>query len=71
MSDVVRVLIVDDDLDIARMLDARLTAGGCLVSTCSHVDEAIAALSGLPYDAVLTDLQLPGPSGLVLGDSVG
>jgi diguanylate cyclase (GGDEF)-like protein len=64
-----RVLVVDDDRfhrDLAR--DA--LAPDVRVECCGSAEEALAALAREPADLVLSDLTMPGASGLVLLDHV-
>jgi sigma-B regulation protein RsbU (phosphoserine phosphatase) len=59
-----RILVVDDDPDINRLLRARLTARGYEVSTAASGEEALELLSETPADIVFLDISLPGISGL-------
>ena len=58
-----RILVVDDDPDIYRLLRARLTARGYEVSTAASGEEALELLSETPADIVFLDISLPGISG--------
>ena len=61
------ILVVDDDAPAARMLTEVLTREGYAVTMALSVQEAVAALdSGARFDAALTDLRMPGASGLDL-----
>ncbi len=59
-----RILVVDDDPDINRLLRTRLTARGYEVSTAVSGEEALELLSETPADIVFLDISLPGISGL-------
>lgn len=59
MADRHRVLVVDDEPLIVGMLRDLFEAQGLLVSTATNGDEAIRLLSAGPYDAVITDLNMP------------
>lgn len=59
-----RILVVDDDPDINRLLRARLTARGYDVSTAASGEEALALLADRPADIIFLDISLPGISGL-------
>jgi response regulator RpfG family c-di-GMP phosphodiesterase len=62
----VRVLIVDDELSVRKMLAVMLTQGGV---TCTHVptpEEALAKLQNEIFDAVISDLQMGATSGMDL-----
>jgi two-component system OmpR family response regulator/two-component system response regulator QseB len=61
-----RVLIVEDDPDIASGLHAALKQHGCAVDAASNLHQAWLALSMEPFDAVLLDLGLPDGDGLTL-----
>jgi two-component system OmpR family response regulator/two-component system response regulator QseB len=61
-----RVLIVEDDPDIASGLSAALKQEGCAVDLAPSLGQAWSALSVEPFDAVLLDLGLPDGDGLTL-----
>jgi DNA-binding response OmpR family regulator len=59
-----RIFVVEDDLDIAELLEFNLVRHGYLVSTFSDGSEAYdGILSDLP-DLVILDLTLPGLTGM-------
>ena len=58
-----RVLVVDDDPAIRRLLKAILMRAGHEVDLAAEGGEALAALAKAPYDAVILDLMMPGVSG--------
>jgi DNA-binding NtrC family response regulator len=60
------VLVVDDEPALREVLSQRLTDWGCEVSTAGDVAEAEAVLSRARPDLVLSDVVLPGLSGLDL-----
>jgi DNA-binding NtrC family response regulator len=60
------VLVVDDEPALREVLSQRLTDWGCHVSTAGDVAEAEAVLSRTHPDLVLSDVVLPGLSGLDL-----
>jgi len=60
------ILIVDDEEDIRRLLAMALQRAGFTVSTASGGSEALEALRAGAYDLVVTDLRMPGMSGLDL-----
>ena len=65
-----RVLIVDDQPDMARTL-ARLFSGDAEVTTAASGAEALAAIEGTDrFDLVLCDIMMPGMTGLELFDRV-
>ncbi len=58
-----RVLVVEDERDIAALVAYHLAREGYRVRTASGGQEALAALGAEPADLVLLDLMLPGFSG--------
>jgi len=65
-----RVLIVDDDRRMRRTLQILLERMGLDSAAAADAREAHEHLRGARFDLVLTDLQLPGPSGLDLLDEI-
>lgn len=61
-----RLLIVDDETAHMRALCETLQAHGFNVVGCEHGESALAALRQAPFDLLLTDLMMPGMSGLAL-----
>jgi two-component system nitrogen regulation response regulator NtrX len=61
-----RILIVDDEANIRRMLAGLLESEGHVTAAAGDADEAIAAMQAEEADVVLLDLALPGASGLVV-----
>jgi CheY-like chemotaxis protein len=59
----VRILIVDDDFDTARMMKVLLKQEGYEVELAFDGREALATARVLKPDVVLLDLTLPGMSG--------
>lgn len=59
-------LVVDDNKDTCEVLKQILIAAGASVQTAHTVREGVAALQESQPDIVLTDLAIPGESGLVL-----
>lgn len=57
------ILIIDDDVNINKMLDVVLTKAGYRVSHAYSGTEALLFLSGEKPDLILLDLMLPGLSG--------
>ena len=65
------VLVVDDDPAVGKVLSAQLAQAGI---GCRHVPDAAAALALLrenPVDVVITDLRMPGASGMELLGEIG
>ena len=65
-SDEVRVLVVDDDVDAAKMLAELLTVDGYLVISAHSVLEATHIATDFHPTAALLDLGLPDGDGLHL-----
>ena len=61
-----RILVVDDDLSVARVIARMAESLGHATTVAGSVDEALGHLSRSSFDAVLTDLSMPGRSGLDL-----
>lgn len=61
-----RLLLVDDDADLLRLLEVRLSANGYRVTTCSSAEAALARLAVAPFDLVISDVRLPDRDGLAL-----
>src|SRR5437773_3368377 len=59
-----RILVVDDDEALLRLLSMRLSANGFAVTTCATGDEALALAKREMIDFALTDLRLPDRDGL-------
>ena len=61
-----RILVVDDDESLRRVTQVQLQQGGYDVTTASDGNEALGVLERFPADLVITDLKMPGMSGLEL-----
>ena len=61
-----RLLIVDDDADLLRLLEMRLGANGYGVACCTRAETALARLAAERFDLVLSDVRLPDRDGLAL-----
>jgi two-component system NtrC family sensor kinase len=66
-----RVLVVDDEPEIAALLQERLRADGLKVATASSGRRALAALEAGGVDAVVSDLRMPDMDGAALADEIG
>lgn len=58
-----RVLVVDDDADMAAFLSLILQREGLRVETAEDGETALAAVASAPPDLVLLDVMMPGTSG--------
>jgi len=61
-----RVLIVDDEASVRRVMAAVLGQMGLACETAGNGEEALGVLERQPVDAVISDLQMPGMSGMEL-----
>jgi two-component system, NtrC family, nitrogen regulation response regulator NtrX len=59
-----RILVVDDEANLRRMLKALLQEEGWAVEEAASAEEGLARASEIRPDAILLDLVLPGRSGL-------
>jgi len=60
------VLLVDDDTQVLNMLERALTSASVRVSSVSTGAEALTLLAREAFDAVVSDIRMPGISGLKL-----
>jgi two-component system response regulator GlrR len=61
-----KILVVDDDPSILKVIRMRLEAEGYRVTTAVEAKKAIALAAEKPFDAALLDLKLKGENGLCL-----
>jgi len=61
-----RILVVDDDLSVARAIAHMAESLGHATTVAVSVDDALGQLAQAAFDVVLTDLSMPGRSGLDL-----
>lgn len=61
-----RILIVDDEENLRRVTQLRLQQAGFEVATAPDGESALTLLEKSPQDLVITDLRMPGLSGLDL-----
>ncbi len=61
-----RVLVVDDDESLRRVTQVQLEQAGFTTTTAADGAEALAILQKMPADLVITDLKMPGMSGIEL-----
>ena len=59
-----RILVVDDNQDICQMTATGLKKAGHMTETHLSAESALAALKTGTWDAVLTDMRMPGMDGL-------
>jgi len=63
-----RVLLVEDDVSIARFIEMALEDQGLELTVCTDVESALAVLKDGPVQLIISDLMLPGLSGYDLLD---
>ncbi len=66
MMEMKRVLVVDDEEGVRRMITALLHREGFVVSGTADGEEALRRLSEEPFDLVISDVRMPGLDGLGL-----
>jgi two-component system KDP operon response regulator KdpE len=59
-----RILVIDDETQITRVLRAALSAQGYDVRTANDPEEGLRTFKDWPPDLVITDLMMPGMSGV-------
>lgn len=66
----IRILIVEDDENISKMLAATLSIGGYSYEQCADGMDAVQRIPDGEYDLVLLDVMLPGCDGFAVLDAV-
>ena len=66
-----RILVVDDEPGIVRILTRRLMANGYLVLSAASGQEALAKLATFRPKAILLDVMMPGMDGVQLAERLG
>ena len=61
-----KILIVDDDASLRRVLEYNLAEEGYSVATAASGEEALELLGRSPFDLMVTDIQMSGISGMEL-----
>jgi two-component system response regulator AtoC len=64
------VLVVDDDPDVGKVIEALLVQAGIGCRWVPDAESALSVLRDRPMDVVLTDLRMPGASGLDLLEQI-
>ncbi len=67
---VAKILIVDDDRNIRRVLTASLESAGHLVAAAENAEQALELLAESPPNAVMTDVRMAGMGGFKLLDAI-
>ena len=66
MSEEARILVVDDEQSMREFLEIFFRREGFDVVTTGDVDSALVAVESDDFDVVITDIKMPGRSGLDL-----
>jgi putative nucleotidyltransferase with HDIG domain len=61
-----RILVVDDDPAICKLLTAKLKTSGFTSQSCNSAEVALQVLSQEAFDAIISDLNMAGMTGLEL-----
>jgi CheY-like chemotaxis protein len=61
-----RLLYVEDNEDIREAIAALLEADDRVILACATAEEALVVLESQPVDVLITDISLPGMSGMEL-----
>jgi len=70
MSNGARLLLVDDDPSLLRLMTLRLEGEGYQVTSADCAETAIPLLGKNQFDVVLSDLRMPGLDGMALFDEI-
>src|SRR6266853_2060528 len=70
MSDLKRILIVDDDPDVHQLLRAALQTGDRQIESAYDGLEGLRSIESVAYDLVMTDVNMPGLDGMALTERV-
>jgi putative nucleotidyltransferase with HDIG domain len=65
-AEALRVLVVDDNASLLRFLVSAFSANGCAVSQAAAAEQALGLIVEEPFDLVVSDIKMPGLSGLDL-----
>ena len=61
-----KILVVDDEASMRKMLEILFTGAGYQVQCAESAESALKAMSRSPFDLILWDIRMPGLSGLDL-----
>lgn len=65
-----KILLVDDDLDLSKLLQEALESVGCEVSLCDNGGEVMNVLRSIKPDVLVMDVMLPGLDGYSLAHRI-
>ena len=61
-----RILVIDDDQAVRDSMARMLRGAGFAVETAATGEDGVAAAKGNVFDVILSDMRMPGISGLVV-----
>lgn len=61
-----RVLVVDDNASLLRFLVSAFTSCGCVAAQAAAAEQALDLMAGNEFDLIVSDIKMPGLSGLDL-----
>jgi two-component system response regulator GlrR len=64
------ILVVDDDPDLLRLIEIRLSSAGYAVTTAASAEQALTKISVARPQLVVTDLRMSGMDGMALFEAV-
>ena len=70
MAQSLRLLLVEDDEEMALLMQRRLERAGHQVTRCARADDALQVLAVSTFDLISLDMSLPGGDGLQLLQSL-
>lgn len=70
MNALKKVLVVDDDPVVSKSIDRVLSRKGYLVVSAENGEEALRKIANEDYDAVFTDIKMPGMDGIEVAEQV-
>ncbi len=70
MNTLRKILIVDDDPVVGKSFDRVLSGRGYVVVTASDGPEALRKIAAEKYDAVFTDIRMPGMDGIAVAEQI-
>jgi DNA-binding response OmpR family regulator len=70
LTPMARVLLIDDDPAILRLLEVNFRMEGFDVDAAAHGEEALAIATATPPDVVILDLMMPGMDGRQVFDEL-
>lgn len=65
-----RILVVDDDPVVGKSFDRVLSGKGYAVVTAKDGEEALKKMASEEYDAVFTDIRMPGIDGIAVAEQI-